>query len=589
MEKASSSERASISRAFGGIFAPLAQFPGANYARILPAQDVTASYLKPSQPEGREKIVVRSQTRQSVSTMKASSLPYNSALLLVDVEGNASTEKFSLREVGIMRTRIFTSGIQAARFLTGKERKSEQEAQCAVDLVVCHPRLSDMTALQWVDLIRAHPRLSQLPVLMITSAQKNTDILQGLHKHPFTALLMRPYAQDDLRKVLIKLHEEAPLPQKKSVMEQTHAFDALLQRFENCQTESGRAEFHFNEGFRCLQKQEWDAAIHALARAVTQLELKGEAELGLAAAWRAKEHMDKYHYHLYEAALTFARAQKWDKARTAYGRLMRTLPQAESPFLKSAEAFVRAQQCAAAAEALLAGRGLGPKELVSKRLARACLSTENPSRTAEALVQAMHQHALKNIVATLHEDVRALQKAHDVAVEKREKEKIRMEREARAWEARKKASQDVMQKYGIDDEDLHSLDELQELLNMDIDGLDDIDDIDDDFVNDIEPPTPQKKGLRGLFASKSTSNTAEGHDKAMSNAPDILESITDNAHADNILGKRGKKQSVKKSASAIEPLTEENAEARFFSAIPGLNDVATVMKVTWKLMKRADK
>ncbi len=570
-------------RAFGGIFAPLAQFPGTRYDRILPKQDASAPYLQPTQPQGREKIVVRSQVRQSISTMKTTSLPYSSALLLVDMEGNASTEKFALREVGLVRTRVMTSGVQAAKLLSGMGRRQKQEGQENIDLVVCHPRLSDMTALQWLALIRQHPRLANLPVLMITGAQKNNDMLTALHAHKCSASLTRPYTQDDLRTILAKLHEEAPLAQKKSAAEHTQAFEALLQRFENCKSELGRAEFHFHEGLRFLQTQAWDNALHALTRAATHIDLKGDAELGIAAAWRAKEDMARYHKFLHEAAHTFARAKKWHKARTAYERLLRTLPKASSPFLQSAESFVRAQQFTDAAEALLAGRNLGPMENAAQRLAKACLSTQNPNHTVDALLKALQHPSLNDIRATLYEDMRALQKAHESAVARREKEKVRMELEAQAWEARKRASQNVMQKYGLDDEDLHSLEELQDLLDLNLD-----DEFDNDAA-DMAPTPSEKKGLRSFFSGRKTKKNAEA--KELSNAPNMLDTITDTAHSDDILGDRdasAQRQSQHNQAPAIDLLTEENAEARLFAAFPGLNEVATVMKVTWKLMRNPE-
>ncbi len=572
-------------RAFGGIFAPLAQFPGTRYDRILPKQDATAPYLQPSQPQGREKIVVRSQTRQSISTMKTQSLPYNSVLLLVDVEGNASTEKFALREVGLTRARVLTSGVQAAKLLSGKARRQEQEAQENIDIVVCHPRFADMTALQWIELIRLHPRLAHLPILMITGAQKNTDMLTAVHAHKCSATLTRPYTQDDLRLILAKLHEEAPLAQKKSATEQTHAFDTLLQRFENCKSELGRAEFHFHEGLRFLQTQAWDNAIHALTRAATHLEFKGDAELGIAAAWRAKEDMARYHRHLHDAAHTFARAKKWHKARTAYERLLRTLPKASSPFLQSAESFVRAQQFTDAAEALLAGRNLGPMENAAQRLAKACLSTQNPNSTVDALLKALQHPSLNDIRATLYEDMRALQKAHESAVERREKEKVRMELEAQAWEARKRASQNVMQKYGLDEEDLHSLDELQELLDLNLDGG-----LDTDYDHTMTDTASsksqaQKKGLRSLFSGRKGKKTAEAEE--MPSMPNLLYDADDTSSGASRLDEDDTRA---KSAStpAIDLLTEETAEARLFAAFPGLNEVATVMKVTWKLMRNPE-
>jgi CheY-like chemotaxis protein len=120
------------------------------------------------------------------STSSASSV--TTAFLLVQSEDFAVIDRRALREAGIGQVRVITSGVYAARVLSGKE---QHDLLAMPDIVLVHRQLADMTGAEFVELVRSHPRLAALPVLYVSSAEtpeeKRNALAQG-----YSGLLVRP-------------------------------------------------------------------------------------------------------------------------------------------------------------------------------------------------------------------------------------------------------------------------------------------------------------------------------------------------------------------------------------------------------------
>lgn len=329
--------------------------------------------------------------------------PFTSALLLVDAESNAAVDRRALREAGLTQIRVLTSGIQAARLLAGL---TPEEPAFRPDVVFCHRKMADMEGFQLAELLRMHPYLLTIPLVVVAGNNVEAARIDALALG-FSALLARPYSQDELHHTLEKLGSpsDSALHMGHSHIN-TGAFDAALRQYEASLAATDKPETAFTWGLQQLHARDWDGAIQSFQRAMRQIALKGEAELGLAAAWRGKGDTVRYTHYLNEAAHTFARATQWHKARVAYARLLRTAPEAPSPFLNVAESLIRAERFEDAVEALAAGYDLGPSEDTPDRLAQACFSTTTPDRSLAHVWHSLAASPLAEAATALGNDMR---------------------------------------------------------------------------------------------------------------------------------------------------------------------------------------
>jgi len=324
----------------------------------------------------------------------SSALIVTTALLLAQSEDFAVIDRRALREAGIGQVRVMTGGVYAARFLAGKEQ-NEQGAM--PDIVLVHHQLADMAGADFVELARSHPRLAGLPILHISSTETPETQINALAEG-YSGLLVRPYSGDSMR---LALEYAATVKLERDKLSLGHAllntelFDKALERFEAMLGAYGQEpEKAFYNGLEHLQQRNWDAAINAFQRALKQLAFKGEAEFGLALAWKGKGDQQRYRRYLELAGHSFAQAAKWHRARTVYARLLREAPFTDSPFLLEAERLIRVGQFAQAATALAEGYDLTPKDAIRERLARTLLYNSNaPEQDMDALRHSLHSKA----------------------------------------------------------------------------------------------------------------------------------------------------------------------------------------------------
>lgn len=549
------------SRSFGGVFGPLAQYPGSSYANLLRTAEQPEMHsvtgLLPVQAS------VFSQKTPGILRMSATpdTHPYTSALLLVDAESNAAVDRRALREVGITQIRVMTSGLLTARLLAGYLNGEETYHP---DVLLCHQKLADMQGTHLALLLRKHPRLLGLPILAVVGNVNEAERLKALSTG-FSGLLVRPYSHERLNQTLHSLsmgNEEQRVHMGRQLLD-TESFDAALRQYELSLGVAGSPEQSFNAGLQHLHSRRWDEAIQAFQRALHQLSLKGEAELGLAAAWRGKGDLKKYCYYLNEAGHTFARATLWHKAKVAYARLLMLDPDATNPFLATAESLVRAARFEEAAEALAQGYDRLPEE-VPQRLAQACIFTENPEFSAHKVQRALGATALaycaEELGARIHE---ALAEQARVAQARRE-EMAQWQGERQREEAASLAASATPS----------SIAPFTAVESFDERGA---------GIELAEAPTRPARLTMENEGEGDNGATLNVNNQESGQHGEQTQGRTKN-HAGQLRG-----NAVRTTPPLLEPLapmSEEDAESRLFSSFPGLNEALTVAKVTWKLLRR---
>ncbi len=576
---ANSSTPSTHNKPLGGLFSPLAQYPGAGYAEVFATARSEPPIAEHKPAQVAHKTIVR--TKNTMAHVPDHF--FTSALLLVDDEGNARMDKNTLREAGIGKIQVLTSGLLAARFLSHYAKEIDAKH---IDIIVCHPHLGDMSALQWIELMRLHPVLKHLPVLGIAGSEDTAKLLRAFGGG-FTEILVRPYSQDDLRRILYKMQEitlaaqsqrqsQSEYGQREQAEKDNAIFAKGLKRLESFQSEGGRAESFVQDGLQWLKIQEWDKAITTLNKALYSQEMRGEAEYGLAVAWQGKKNVEKYCYYLSEACVSLVRSQKWAKARMAYTQLLKVMPKAANPFVIVAEALVRAQKYREAEGTLVLGLPLGNAQDTTERLARACYYSDDPSFALEKIQKSFTAPLLHPIVQALSEALKKVGEEHEQRLQKRREERAALREKSRSLPAMafteertasRTAQPGVM--LSLDDPFDAPFDPVDEERNASTKmskkgkkqtGWDDAEALDD-------------------ISSASALSGVEGH-TAKKDARQKTGKNSD-THAKQ---KSGSKTSHNANAIApLQPLFEEDVAVNMFS--PKLNDIATVIKTTWKIMK----
>lgn len=297
-----------------------------------------------------------------------------SVMLLSRSERLASVDKRTLREAGAATRWSLTSGVEAARLLDGLASGSRPETP---DVIVCHQELEDMDGEQFCAMLRLHPRLVSQPVLLLLANDDEAQQMAALGCGA-SALLSRPYSVEALRRQLDALTAYAPHErrlEKAAADADASAFNEALASYAMLLKPARQPEDYFNAALRCLEAGQWTTAIAAFQRALRAEHIKGEAELGIAAAYKGKGDMARYRAWLARAADTFARARRWHKARAAYIRLLQENPRAPNPILAAAQRLLRQGDPEGAAQALAAVHDIADTAAIADKMAQTCLAS----------------------------------------------------------------------------------------------------------------------------------------------------------------------------------------------------------------------
>ncbi len=322
------------------------------------------------------------------------------ALILAPREELSTVERRALRMAGIRNVGVMTSGAAAARRLARQRRtlapelSADDPARPAIDVVVCHERLADMTAVDFLRLVRSHPRLLDLPVLVVSGAATRDAVLaaagagcSGFLGRPYTVAAMDAQLHRARRALASAI---APVVAEGAHLLSDEEFDLALERFASAAANADdEAEIHFLEGTAHLLREQWDEAITAFNRTLRCNALHAEACLGMSDAWRGKGDMDKSHEFRRRAGEIYARARQWRRAQQVFAELLAQSPDTANPLLAEAARLLREGRIDDAAAALLAGRELTPDAPLHEHVARACQFTNAPERTAAAVCRAL--------------------------------------------------------------------------------------------------------------------------------------------------------------------------------------------------------
>lgn len=452
-------------------------------------------------------------------------------LLLCADENSGRVDKLALREAGLGNVRVMTSGVAAAKLLSGMIRSAPQ----IPDLVVCLTRLEDMDGEQFCAIIRQHPRLLGLPILLIMPNDNEAAQLKTFGCGA-SALLARPYSVDTLKKSLAPLLRGA-LEQRKlrQAAEQadTSAFDDALATYGLLLRSERKPEDYFKAGMKALEESRWSAAIAAFERALRDAQIRAEAELGIAAAYKGKGDMRRFRAWLARASETFVAAKRWNRARSAYARLLQHDPSARNPFLAQAHKLIRERRYDDAAATLVQSLNLLPKIRAGERYARVCMAADEPEEMLEALEKSLRAEGDHDFLAT---DIRA---SLDTMTRQREQNR-REQAVERKWQLAQTLAREALKK-----EERNRAAEKDKTANLRGEPV------------EIREAEPVEAVQVADFGESGSSEDELGGDELAALAP--------------------------------EPFGQKEATSAMFAKKPRLNELFSVIKLTWKLSRRAKK
>ena len=203
-----------------------------------------------------------------------------------------------------------------------------------------------------------------------------------------TMLLGRPYSIDTLKKridALLIQSDSYHKDIKANSNPDTSAFDDALATCGILLKPERQPEDYFKAGIRFLEESRWTLAIEAFEHAISDDRIRAEASLGLAAAYKGKGDLANARNCLATAAETFVAEKRWQRARTTFARLLQHDPSARNPFLTEAHRLIREKDYATAADTLAQCMSLLPKIKAGERLARICLSADDPQEMLKYL------------------------------------------------------------------------------------------------------------------------------------------------------------------------------------------------------------
>lgn len=476
-------------------------------------------------------------------------------LLLCADEQAANLDRRALRDAGFPRLRIMTSGIEAASLLAGLTKPLDG---LEPDIVICLNRLADMEGEQFCAIVRQHPRLLAFPILLILPNDNEVEQLRTLGCGA-SALMGRPYSVDSLKKQIANLArniEQSRQLRKAAQIVNTSAFDDALATYGVLLRTERQPDDYFKVGMRCLEESRFNVAIAAFEHALRDTQIKAEAELGIAAAYKGKGDMQRFKAWLARASESFVRAKRWNRARTAYARLLQHDPSARNPFLAEAHKLIREGEYELAADVLAQSLGLMEKKKTGERLARVCLSAEEPDEMYAALEKSLERDAPTQH-DYLSEEIRA---TLDLMIQQK-RERQRQLAAERKWQ--------LAQNLGL----LHNQVEAEEEPVLPRDG---------ETTEIGKAPVPQKGKNTGKVEARNRPVVA-----TFGEAPKLQVNIEQAAAKAKAFGSRkvidDDFDEDDYEDDVLEPFTAEGQECKKTK----FNELLSVVKLTWKLTRKS--
>ena len=315
--------------------------------------------------------------------MAAHELP--NVLLLSEDQALNALDKKIIRDAGVEKIATLFSGRDAAKYL------AKNYLFAGNILVVVNKKLEDMSGEQFCRIIRLHPKLTTLPILLILPVANEGEKLLAIDSGA-SAALARPYSTEDMYLVLKNLAQNRSANENEENSGSIEAFEAALISTETNPTKRQHTpDDYFRAGMHCLGKKNWNSALEAFKRAQASDDLKGEAQLGLAAAWRGKGNAVEADDLLIKAAETFIAAGKWPTARTVYARIVNFNENARNPFFLQARKQINAGEYELAAKILAESVGTADVEEICEKMAQLCAQAAEPKKMFASLEEALNQ------------------------------------------------------------------------------------------------------------------------------------------------------------------------------------------------------
>ncbi|WP_300732933.1 histidine kinase [uncultured Desulfovibrio sp.] len=477
-----------------------------------------------------------------------------SVLLLCKSEQAAAVDKRALRDAGATHIRTMTSGLDAARIMAGLE---PDKPKLEPDIIVCQHKLDDIDGEQFCALLRLHPRLLGMPILLLLPNDDEEAQLRALGCGA-SALMGRPFSVDALRKNLEALmaydRRMAQLDRGKENADQ-QAFDDALSTYGVLLKPVRTPDDYFYVGMRCLEEKRWNSALSAFQRSLQGAQIRGEALLGMAVAWRGKGDLVRCRRCLEQAALTFALAKRWHNARTVFIRLLREDPQARSPFLTAAQRLMRENRYADAARALAAGIDLTPPQLVGTRVAQICMASGQP--------QAMFDQLQQHLDGELGQQAGDLTQAIRCRMEDLQKQQIERQK------------QNAQERQRLIAREMRARARENEAAAASADGPLSEQPVAAPFEAPLETP-PQPLSRKDPAAADAPGRQSALPPEEGPEAPAFR----------GALPAASPSLPPAKPSPYLAPFSEEDASSTLFKRLPIINELCSVIKCTWKLARR---
>lgn len=398
------------------------------------------------------------------------------------------------------------------------------------EIAVCTQQLEDMEGERFCAIIRQHPLLLGFPILLILPNDSEAEQLRTLGCGA-SALLGRPYSVEKLRDAMNALKSSIPRQKiLKTAASQvdTSAFDTALETYGILLRPNRDPEDYFRVGMRCLEEHNWNLAIRAFEGALRHAQVKAEAQLGMAAAFKGKGDMAKMREWLFEAARTFVTARHWHHARAAYAKLLRHDPAAKNPFISEAHQLIRQKAYNEAAAVLAQGAETLSPIVAGQRYAKLCFAADDPQAMLKALEEGFSRKKTPG-TEFLTEEIR---QSLDGLAKDREQRQRELAAE-RKWQlarsmAEKTAKAETAEK-----------------------------------PKPFQPVEPVREKAISLF------------DEMEAN-PEELEDITE-------------EEAEAMETEILQPLNQDEATSDLFEKKPRLNELLSVIKLTWKLARQKKK
>jgi len=309
-------------------------------------------------------------------------------MLLADDETSASADRAALRAAGLRQVRFWTSGAEAALFLADSVSTVLPPIQ---QVIVCLPRLVDMSAAEFAILIRTHPLLVHLPLLAVTGDHaQETSLLDagfnGVLKRPFNSnqlALLLGQAAAQARQARARLIEHL---RRAGAVPPRDAFNELVTHYLPPALESMDSQDCCLYGKSALLAGQTEEAFPYLVKASSDPVCRGEACALLAVLWKRRNEPVRARASLIDAIQASVELKDWSRMRALTAHFGKEHPKEPFPLNPEVRRRVVRESPRQVLEILPYLEGLLPQDALCALLLQACSMTPVPKEKLAELI-----------------------------------------------------------------------------------------------------------------------------------------------------------------------------------------------------------